>query len=169
MCGGWIITWQGQNSTLVPGATSVRQALEAAIAGRVTYSAEGQPRQRQRRRRGHWRSAVFGKIGDRSDLTIPGDQVAVVRTLKEAGLRTVVVLVAGRPMILEPLMQYADAIVMAWLPGSEGAGVTDVLFGDVRPSGKLPFTWPRTMAQIPINQGDATNDPLYPDGHGVTY
>jgi len=59
--------------------------------------------------------------------------------------------------------------VMAWLPGSEGAGVTDVLFGDVRPSGKLPFTWPRTMAQIPINQGDATYDPLYPYGHGVTY
>ena len=47
-------------------------------------------------------------------------------------------------MILEPLMQYADAIVMAWLPGIEGAGVTDVLFGDVRPSGKLPFTWPRS-------------------------
>ena len=56
----------------------------------------------------------------------------MVKALKDAGLPTVVVLIAGRPMILEPLMQYADAIVMAWLPGSEGAGVTDVLFGDVR-------------------------------------
>jgi beta-glucosidase len=170
MCGGWTITWQGQNSSPVPGATSVRQAMEAAIAGRVTYSGDGSSRGSAT-----VGVAVIGEppysegMGDRSDLTIPGDQVAVVRTLKEAGLRTVVVLVAGRPMILEPLMQYADAIVMAWLPGSEGAGVTDVLFGDVRPSGKLPFTWPRTMAQIPINQGDATYDPLYPYGHGVTY
>ena len=168
MCGGWTITWQGQNSSPVPGATSVRQAMEAAIAGRVTYSGDG-----GNRGTANVGVAVIGEapyseqIGDRSDLTIPGDQVAVVRTLKEAGLRTVVVLVAGRPMILEPLMPYADAIVMAWLPGSEGAGVTDVLFGDVRPSGKLPFTWPRTMAQIPINQGDATYDPLYPYGHGV--
>ena len=170
MCGGWTITWQGQNASPVPGATSVRQAMEAAIAGRVTYSANGSTRGSA-----NVGVAVIGEspysegVGDRSDLTIPSDQVAVVRTLKEAGLRTVVVLVAGRPMILEPLMQYADAIVMAWLPGSEGAGVTDVLFGDVRPSGKLPFTWPRTMAQIPINQGDATYDPLYPYGHGVTY
>ena len=170
MCGGWTITWQGQNSSPVPGATSVRLAMEAAIAGRVTYSENGGSRGSA-----NVGIAVIGETpysedrGDRSDLTIPGDQVAVVRTMKEAGLRTVVVLVAGRPMILEPLMQYADAIVMAWLPGSEGAGVTDVLFGDVRPSGKLPFTWPRTMAQIPINQGDATYDPLYPYGHGVTY
>ena len=72
-------------------------------------------------------------------------------------------------MILEPLMHYADAIVMAWLPGSEGAGITDVLFGDVQPSGKLPMSWPRTMQQIPINMGDATYDPLYPYGHGLTY
>ena len=89
--------------------------------------------------------------------------------LKAAGLPTVVVLIAGRPMILDPIMQYADAIVMAWLPGSEGAGITDVLFGDVRPTGKLPMTWPRSMAQIPINQGDATYDPLYPYGHGLTW
>ena len=170
MCGGWTLTWQGQNMMPVPGATSVRQAMEAAIAGRVTYSNNGSSRGNA-----NVGVAVIGEapysedVGDRSDLTIPGDQVAVVRTLKEAGLRTVVVLVAGRPMIIEPLMPYADAIVMAWLPGSEGAGVTDVLFGDVAPVGKLPFTWPRTMAQIPINQGDTTYDPLYPYGHGLTW
>ena len=89
--------------------------------------------------------------------------------MKQAGLKTVVVLIAGRPMILDPLMQYADAIVMAWLPGSEGAGITDILYRNVAPTGKLPMTWPRTMQQIPINQGDATYDPLYPYGHGLTY
>ena len=170
LCGGWTITWQGQNTTPVPGATSVRQAMEAAIAGRVTYSADGSSRGSA-----NVGVAVIGEPpysedrGDRGDLTIPSEQVNVVKALKDAGLRTVVVLVAGRPMIIEPLLQYADAIVMAWLPGSEGAGVTDVLFGDVAASGKLPFTWPRTMQQIPINQGDTTYDPLYPYGHGLTY
>jgi beta-glucosidase len=95
--------------------------------------------------------------------------VATVKALKAAGLPTVVVLVAGRPMILDPILQYADAIVMAWLPGSEGAGVTDILFGDVKPTGKLPMSWPRTMQQIPINVGDATYDPLYAYGDGLTY
>jgi beta-glucosidase len=89
--------------------------------------------------------------------------------LKAAGLPVVVVLIAGRPMILDAIMPYADAIVMAWLPGSEGAGVTDILYGDVKPTGKLPMTWPKTMSQIPINQGDATYDPLYAYGFGLTY
>ena len=80
-----------------------------------------------------------------------------------------VVLIAGRPMILDPLMPYADAIVMAWLPGSEGAGITDILFGDAKPSGKLPHSWPRSMAQIPINYCDSNYDPLYPYGYGLTY
>ena len=86
--------------------------------------------------------------------------------LKAAGLPTVVVLIAGRPMILDPILPYADAIVMAWLPGSEGAGISDILYGDVKPTGKLPMSWPRAMAQIPINMGDATYDPLFPTGTG---
>jgi beta-glucosidase len=105
----------------------------------------------------------------RPDLAIPAAQVQSVMALKAAGLRTVVVLIAGRPMILDAIMPYADAIVMAWLPGSEGAGITDVLFGDVKPSGKLPASWPRSMQQLPINTGDATYDPLYPYGHGLTW
>jgi beta-glucosidase len=81
----------------------------------------------------------------------------------------VAVLIAGRPMILDPLLPYADAIVMAWLPGTEGEGVTDVLFGDYHPTGQLPHSWPRTMDQIPINQGDTPYDPLYAYGYGLTY
>jgi beta-glucosidase len=72
-------------------------------------------------------------------------------------------------MLLDSIMSSADAIVMAWLPGSEGAGVTDILFGDAKPTGKLPHSWPRSMAQLPISSGDATYDPLYPFGHGLTY
>jgi beta-glucosidase len=146
--------------------------MEAAVtAPRVIYSVDG-----ANRTGATVAVVVIGEtpysegMGDRTDLTIASAQQAqVVTALKAAGLPTVVVLIAGRPMILDPILQSADAIVMAWLPGSEGAGITDVLFGDVKPSGKLPMTWPRAMAQIPINMGDATYDPLYPYGHGLTW
>ena len=168
-CGGWTITWQGSTGDGVPGATSVRTAMEAEVgAANVIYSANASSTAGAA-----VGVAVIGETpyaegkGDRTDLTVP--EVATVKALKAAGLKTVVVLIAGRPMILDPILAYADAIVMAWLPGSEGTGVTDVLYGDVHPTGKLPMSWPRTMQQIPINQGDATYDPLYPYGHGLTY
>jgi beta-glucosidase len=104
-----------------------------------------------------------------STLSLDPADVQVVQRMKQAGLRTVVVLVVGRPMIIDQILPIADAIVVAWLPGSEGAGVTDVLFGDVHPSGKLPHSWPRSADQIPINVGDANYDPLYPYAYGLTY
>ena len=63
----------------------------------------------------------------------------------------------------------ADAFEAAWLPGTEGDGVADVLFGDYKPTGKLPYSWPRSMAQIPINVGGAGYDPLFPFGYGLSY
>ena len=79
------------------------------------------------------------------------------------------VLVSGRPLILGAILGDADAILAAWLPGTEGAGVADVLFGDYAPTGKLSHSWPRTMAQVPINWGDAGYDPLYAYGYGLSY
>jgi beta-glucosidase len=77
--------------------------------------------------------------------------------------------VSGRPLILDPAQLHeADAIVAAWLPGSEGAGVADTLFGARPFTGKLPVTWPRTLAQEPINIGDSNYHPLYPYGYGLT-
>jgi len=170
-CGGWTISWQGSSGNVVPGATSIKQAFESALgSGHVVYSANGSTTSGA-----SVGVAVIGETpyaegkGDKTDLTITSDDVNVVKALKQAGLKTVVVLVAGRPMILDPIMSYADAIVMAWLPGSEGGGVTDILLGDAHPSGKLPHTWPKSMSQIPINYGDATYDPLYPFGYGLTY
>jgi beta-glucosidase len=170
-CGGWTITWQGMTGDNVPGATSIRTAMQNEVgAANVIYSLSGTSTTGA-----NVGVAVIGEtpyaegVGDRTDLTIPSDQAATVQALKNAGLTTVVVLVVGRPMILDPILPYADAIVVAWLPGSEGAGVTDILYGDVSPTGKLPVSWPRSMSQIPINQGDATYDPLYPFGYGLTY
>jgi beta-glucosidase len=169
-CGGWTISWQGASGS-VPGATSVRQAFESVVgASQVKYSADGKTTSGA-----SVGVAVIGETpyaeskGDSTDLTVAASDVSVVKAMKDAGLKTVVVLIAGRPMILDPLMAYADAIVVAWLPGSEGAGVTDILYGDAKPSGKLPHSWPRSMSQIPINTGDATYDPLYAYGYGLTY
>jgi beta-glucosidase len=73
--------------------------------------------------------------------------------MKSTGLPVVVVVISGRPLILDPIMDQADAILAAWLPGTEGEGVTDILFGDYKPTGKLPFTWPSQ----------------YKYGYGLTY
>jgi beta-glucosidase len=79
-----------------------------------------------------------------------------------------VVVVSGRPLIIDPARLGAiDALVAAWLPGSEGAGVADTLFGRRRFTGTLPVSWPRTLAQEPINVGDPGYDPLYPYGYGL--
>jgi hypothetical protein len=87
--------------------------------------------------------------------------------MKGYGAPVVVVLVSGRPMILDAILHYADAIFAAWLPGTEGGGVADVLFGDYQPTGRLSYTWPKSMAQIPINVGDSSYSPLYAYGYGI--
>ena len=107
-----------------------------------------------------------------SGITLGGNNISYhanqVKTWKESGKKVVVVLVTGRPLPVTEIIEAADAFVVAWLPGSEGAGVADVLFGDVKPSGKLPHTWPKSLDQIPINEGDG-KDGLFPYGFGLTY
>jgi beta-glucosidase len=182
-CGGWTVTWQGMSGAVTTG-TTVRQALEAVIPGKVGYALDGSMT-------GNGATVGIAVIGETpysegcgdipspnggnscisrpSTLSLDNADVQVVQKMKNAGLKTVVVLVAGRPMIIDAILPIADAIVVAWLPGSEGAGITDVLFGDVKPRGALPHSWPRSESQIPINQGDASYDPLFPYAFGLTY
>ena len=83
---------------------------------------------------------------------------------------TVVVLLSGRPLVLPPaVLDGAEAIVAAWLPGTEGDGVVDVLTGAESPKGTLSFSWPRSADQHPINIGDEGYDPLFPVGYGLSY
>src|SRR5690606_2494562 len=98
--------------------------------------------------------------GDRENLSLNPADIAAVKALKASGTPVVVVLLSGRPLILGEVLDWADAVVAAWLPGTEGAGVTDVLFGDHAPTGKLSHSWPRDMGQVPINVGDRGYDPL---------
>jgi beta-glucosidase len=170
-CGGWTVTWQGKAGNVTTG-TTLRAAV-AATAGpktQVTYSGDG---------RGAAGAdvavVVVGEapyaegVGDRADLALAAAAVALVDAVASTGVPVVVVIYSGRPLILGGVLDRAAAVVAAWLPGTEGRGITDVLFGDYAPRGKLGFTWPRSMAQIPINVGDAAYDPLFPFGFGLTY
>jgi beta-glucosidase len=170
-CGGWTIKWQGGMGRITDGTTILEAVRQAVADGtEVSYSEDGSGASGA-----DLALVVVGEepyaefLGDREDLSLSADDIASVERVKATGVRTVVVLLSGRPLILEPILNQADAIVAAWLPGSEGQGVTDVLFGDYRPTGKLPFSWPRTMDQVPVNVGDEPYQPLYPYGYGLSY
>jgi beta-glucosidase len=170
-CGGWTITWQGGSGPITTG-TTILQGIRAAVLGgaSVTYSRDGSGAAGA-----DAGVVVIGEtpyaegLGDRSDLSLSAEDVAAVRAVRGARVPTVVVLVSGRPLILDAILADADAILAAWLPGTEGTGVADVLFGDFPPTGRLSHTWPRSMAQIPINWGDAVYNPLFPYGYGLSY
>lgn len=170
-CGGWTIQWQGQRGALTVG-TTLRAAIEqsARRGTAVTYSADGSGAAGA-----DVAVVVIGEppyaefFGDRRDLDLPAADVALVKTVKATGVPVVVVLLSGRPLIVNDVLSQADAFVAAWLPGTEGLGVADVLFGDHAPTGKLPMSWPKSDAQLPINVGDASYDPLFPYGFGLTY
>ncbi len=170
-CGGWTIEWQGKTGPITTG-TTIRAAIQSAVSEetQVTYSADGKGADGAT-----VAIAVIGEMpyaemkGDRQDLLLSEQDLATVRNLKQSGVPVVVVLVSGRPLILGALRDQADALVAAWLPGTEGEGVADVLFGDSKPAGKLSFSWPRTMDQVPIHEGQVPYDPLYKVGYGLTY
>ena len=107
--------------------------------------------------------------GDSADLALDKDDIEAVTNMKSAGIPVVVILISGRPMIINDILDKADAFIAAWLPGTEGQGVADVLFGDYKPTGKLSFTWPRSIDQVPINIGDSDYEPLFEFGYGLTY
>ena len=170
-CGGWTVTWQGKAGNVTTG-TTLRTAL-AATAGpktQVTYGDDARAAAGA-----DVAVVVVGEapyaegVGDRADLALAVDDVALVDAIAATGVPVVVVIYSGRPLILGGVLDRAAAVVAAWLPGTEGRGITDVLFGDYAPRGKLGFTWPRSMAQIPINVGDPAYDPLFPFGFGLTY
>ena len=170
-CGGWTITWQGKSGEPTKGTTILAALRSAAGKGtEVAYSKDGSGAAGA-----DAGVVVVGEtpyaemLGDREDLALAKEDLDAIANVKKAGIPLVVVVVSGRPLILGGALDMADALVAAWLPGSEGAGVADVLFGDHKPTGKLSFSWPRSMAQIPINVGDAKYDPQFPFGFGLTY
>jgi beta-glucosidase len=186
--GGWTLTWQGGSTNVIPG-TTILDGIRQLAHGNVTYSQDASapisPKSTGIVVVGETPYAEgFGDVGgpqwgydpaDKGVLRPPqtmmlsaADNAAIDKVCAQAR-RCVVVVVSGRPMIIDAArLQNIDALVAAWLPGSEGAGVADDLFGARPFIGKLPVTWPRSIAQEPINIGDANYDPLYPYGWGLT-
>jgi beta-glucosidase len=170
-CGGWTISWQGKSGANTTGGTTILKAVQETVSPttKVTYSKDGSDAAGA-----DLGIVVIGEtpyaewMGDRQNLELSEEDVAVVEKMKQAGMPIVVVLISGRPIIIDKIIDKADALVAAWLPGTEGRGVTDVLFGDFRFNGKLSFSWPRSMDQIPINVGDKDYDPLFKYGYGLT-
>ncbi len=183
--GGWTITWQGRDTGNddFPGATSIfagiRDAVEAA-GGKAILSESGATATKP-----DVAIVVFGEKpyaefeGDlESDRGVDFEDeapLAILRRLKSDGVKTVAVFLSGRPRWVSPEIEAADAFVAAWLPGSEGAGIADVLFTDEQGrvrhdfKGRLPFSWPASPAQQPINVGDKDYAPLFPYGYGLKY
>ena len=105
--------------------------------------------------------------GDSLNLTIPEPGPSIIKNVCSS-IKCVVVLITGRPVVIQPYLAIIDALVAAWLPGTEGQGIADVLFGDYGFTGKLPHTWYKTVDQLPMNVGDSHYDPLFPFGFGLS-
>ncbi len=171
-CGGWTIEWQGKSGDVTPGGTTILKAIQNTVsqATKVTFSRDGSGANGA-----DVGIVVIGEtpyaegVGDKEDLSLAAEDVMAISNLKQAGIPVVALLLSGRPMIIAEALGQCDAFVAAWLPGTEGQGVADVLFGDYKPTGKLSFSWPRSMAQIPINVGDKNYDPLFKYGFGLTF
>jgi beta-glucosidase len=171
-CGGWTIDWQGRSGNTTPGGTTILKAIQdtAAAGTKVTFSKDGSGAEDA-----DLCIVVIGEtpyaeyLGDRTGLHLPAEDVALVEKLKSANVPIVAVLISGRPLIINDVLDKCDAFIAAWLPGTEGQGIADVLFGAYKPTGKLSHSWPRSMDQIPINVGDSNYDPLFKYGFGLTY
>jgi beta-glucosidase len=182
--GGWTVTWQGTgvDNKFFPNAQSIYAGIAETVnaaGGKATLSVDGSYAAKP-----DVAIVVFGEnpyaefVGDRSSLEYsPADKkdLELLRKLKSAGIPVVAVFLSGRPMWVNPEINASDAFVAAFLPGSEGGGVADVLFAgaDGKPRmdfrGKLSFSWPKRADQTPLNRGDADYDPLFAFGHGLTY
>ncbi len=107
--------------------------------------------------------------GDDSDMMLGGVDSELIYNLSGSSIPSVLILLSGRPLIITDRLDKIDAFIAAWLPGTEGQGVTDVIFGDYEPVGKLSYTWPKSVDQLPINDNDGLKGVLFPFGFGLSY
>ncbi|MBN1286825.1 MAG: glycoside hydrolase family 3 C-terminal domain-containing protein [Anaerolineae bacterium] len=175
--GGWTIEWQGSTETVTPGTTIAEGIVTAASTSTVVYyDPTGQFAGVTDPAKAVFCVAVAGElpyaegVGDRADLSLSSTDLMMLERMRARCDRLIVVLVSGRPLIVTDQIDRWDALVAAWLPGTEGQGVADVLFGNEPFTGKLPFAWPRSMEQVPLGALEAGEDePLFPYGFGLEY
>nr|WP_299338399.1 glycoside hydrolase family 3 N-terminal domain-containing protein [Allomuricauda sp.] len=178
--GGWTVNWQGTHENY-EGATTILEGIKNAAKGEVIYDANASEK--------HDDAQVaiivigeqpyaefFGDIGHESNeltLTLIEEHQRYVDHYRKPGIQIVVVLISGRPMMVTDEIEKSDAFVAAWLPGSEGDGIAEVLFGAYGFKGKLPHSWPKSMDNFRGKYGpnfwDESIKPLFPFGYGLEY
>ncbi|MBN1577854.1 MAG: glycoside hydrolase family 3 C-terminal domain-containing protein [Chitinispirillaceae bacterium] len=172
-CGAWTVTWQGAAGNVTTG-TTIRQGVQSICTGNVGYSAAGDAGSAD---------YIIVCIGEKpySEVTwthidldrSPGyaTNSSLVSSAKATGKKVIAVLITGRPLDISTVIGNCDAFVVAWLPGTEGKGIAEVLFRD-KPeytfTGRLPFTWPKDITQEPVNAGDGKTG-LFAFGYGLSY
>ncbi|KAK1389771.1 Lysosomal beta glucosidase [Heracleum sosnowskyi] len=171
-CGGWTIKWQGFDGNLTVG-TSILNGIKKTVDAETEVVYQENPNTDfLKSNQFSYAIVVVGELpyaetnGDSQNLTIPEPGPSIITNVC-GNIKCVVVLITGRPVVIQPYLATIDALVAAWLPGTEGQGIADALFGDHDFTGKLSFTWLKTVDQLPMSVGDAHYDPLFPFGFGL--
>jgi beta-glucosidase len=168
-CGGWTIDWQGRRGNVTAGGTTILAAIRRTVSPdtQITFSPDASDLKGA--------DAILAVVGeppyaeykgDSKDLNLSAADAALITKAKAAGVPVVTILFSGRPLVLNSALADSDAIVAAWLPGTEGLGMTDVLFGDYKFTGKLPRIWP--CSDDHIVSADNPDLPLFPFGFGLS-
>lgn len=181
--GGWTVSGQGSAGAIIPG-TTILEGIEATVdpSTRVVFDPAGDFTDVVDESGGAARADVAIVVlaeepyaegpGDRADLRLPEVDRELLARVRPLADRLVVVLLSGRPLVVTDEIGDWDAFVAAWLPGSEGGGVADVLFGNAPFTGRLPYTWPRTNEQVPVDPdapiAPGCDGPLFPLGYAQT-
>ncbi|XP_019706429.1 uncharacterized protein [Elaeis guineensis] len=172
-CGGWTIRRYGGSGRTTIG-TTILEAIKEAVGKETEVVHEERPSESTfKNKEFSFAVVVVGKaayaecLGDRTELEIPFSGAETISFVANK-VPTLVIVVSGRPLVFEPsLLEKVDALVAAWLPGTEGGGIADVLFGDHQFEGVLPVTWFKSVDHLPINAGHQNYDPLFPLGFGL--
>jgi beta-glucosidase len=167
-CGGWTIEWQGGRGAITPGTTLLEGITETVARGTsITYQPGGEF------------EGIHGDVGivvlseppygegegDSDDLSLSVEEIALVARVRRHCKVLVLVIYSGRPLIIGDVLESCDAIVASWLPGTEGRGIADVLFGKDPFTGRLPYVWPASMEQL---RSPSSRAPLFPLSFGLT-
>jgi beta-glucosidase len=171
--GGWTIEWQGKSGNITPG-TTILQAIEATASGEVRFNRFGKFESEQK---ADVAIVVVGEKpyaegrGDNENPALSKNDLELIQRVREQAEKVLVILISGRPLVITEALPYTDAFIAAWLPGTEGQGVADVLFGNQPFTGKLPFTWQRSSGQLPFDFANLPSEgcdaPLFPYGYGL--
>ncbi|NQU66366.1 MAG: glycoside hydrolase family 3 C-terminal domain-containing protein [Candidatus Marinimicrobia bacterium] len=166
-CGGWTISWQGDHGPITAG-TTILEGIRATVSDemKISYSADGIVPDGT-----DVGIVVIGESpyaeghGDDAELNLSANDLMTLKNMKSAGIPTVVIMISGRPLMVTEYLHDWNAFMAAWLPGTEGQGIADILFGDYPATGQLSYTWPRNLDQLPLSKTNLHDEPLFPFGY----